>query len=355
MSKALHKTLSGIILLALGIALFIFTLKTVGLAQVGKALSLLNFWQSVFALIVLFLGMVFFGAIKWRAIIKSSIGGESVEDKAMPKFSKIILIKWIGCSVSYLTPAALFGGEPLRFYLLKRDSNVSSKRIASSIILDKLTLVLVSSAFFFFGVFSLLFYLHLSWLVEIISFLLVFIFLLMFWVLVRKAGQISEEKGLTYSLAKVFHLHNLRFLKRNQRRILKVEKEVRLFFKLPKKVIFQILSLATMEVLVVTVASWIIIFFMGVSLRIPQIFAIKSVVDSSYLIPFPAALGSLEISQAFVFKALGFDLASGVAFSLILRGLSLIIAFIGLFIWGWMQVKFFANNIVNFFSRFFRE
>ena len=348
----MRKTLSVVILLALGVALFIFTLKTVGVAKVEEALSLLDFWQSIFALIVLFFGMVVFGAIKWKAIIKSSIGGESIEDKAMPKLSTLVFIKWIGFSVSYITPAALFGGEPLRFYLLKKHSNVSSKRIASSIILDKLTLVLVSSIFFFLGVFALLFYLNLSWLAEGISFLIVAFIVLIFWFLVRRAGQISEEKGFVYSLAKIFRLHNLKFFKKNQEKILKIEKEVRLSFKLSKEAKLKILSLAALEVLTVALASWTIILFMGTRLRILQVFAIKSVVDFSYIIPFPAALGSLEISQAFVFQALGFSLASGVVFSLILRGLNLIIACFGLLIWAWMHIKSIGKGAIDFFSQF---
>ena len=148
----MHKALSVIILLALGVALFIFTLKTVGVAQVGKALSLLNFWESLLSLIVLFLAVTFFGAWKWKIIMDNSMKKEVV-----PKFSKVLLIKWIGYSVSYITPATLFGGEPVRFFLIKRNGNGPSSSISSSIILDKLTLILVSSIFFFLGSFFFLF------------------------------------------------------------------------------------------------------------------------------------------------------------------------------------------------------
>ncbi len=91
---------------------------------------------------------------------------------------------------------------------------------------------------------------------------------------------------------------------------------------------------------------------MGKAIGIQKTLAVKSVADLSSIIPLPAGLGSLEISQAYAFQVLGFDLASGVAFSLILRGLSLVIATIGLLMLGWMQMKFFAKDIVSFFSRF---
>jgi len=333
------------ILLVIGIALFIFTLRTVGLSQVKEALFLLSFWELALSFIVLFLGIVFIGALKWWIIMKAS-------SEKVPSFSKTFFIKWIGGSISYLTPAALFGGEPVRFYILKKDSNLSSSRIVSSIILDKLILVLISSIYFFIGIFFLLIYLDLSWLREIILFGFLFLIMLAFWYLLRTARKISSEKRLFILLMERLYLNKLKFVKKHQEKISQIEKEIVDFFKLPKKRIFQIIFLAALEVAFVLGACWMIIFFMGQRLEIPKLFAIKSIVDLSYVIPFPAALGSLEISQAFVFQILGSSLAAGVAFSLILRGLNLIIAFLGLCILGYLQIKFFSKRIIDFFSKF---
>jgi len=341
----MHKRFITFILLALGIALFIFTLKTVGLSQVKEALLLLDFWELILCLIVLSLGIVFIGALKWWIIMKTNT-------KKAPKFLKTLLIKWIGGSVSYLTPAALFGGEPVRFYILKRENDISSSSIVSSIILDKLTLVLVSSVYFFLGIFFLLIYLDLSWLREIILFGFLFLIIFVFWSLLRAAGKVSLEKGLFVILMERLRLNKLKFVKRHQEKIFQTEKEIVGFFKMPKKIIFQVVFLAALEVAFVLGACWLIIFFMGQTLEISKLFAIKSIVDLSYIVPFPAALGSLEISQAFVFQVLGFGLVTGVAFSLILRGLNLIIAFFGLCILGCFQIRFLGKRIINFFSKF---
>lgn len=334
------------VLLVLGIALFIFTLKTVGFTQVREALFLLNFWQLILCLITLFAGTVVFGALKWWIIMKT-------KTEEMPNFSKTLLIKWIGCSVSYLTPAALFGGEPVRFYILKRESNISSNQIVSSIILDKLILALVSSIYFFLGIFFFLIYLNLSWLNEIILFSFLFFIILIFWQLLRAVGKISSEKGFFVILTERLCLNKLKFVKRHQGRIFQIEREVVDFFKLPKKIIFQIMFLAVGEVAMTLASCWLIIFFMGQTLEISKLFAIKSIVDLSYAIPFPAALGSLEISQAFIFQALGFGLATGVAFSLIFRGFNFIIAFFGLLILGCFQIRFLGRRIINLFSKIF--
>jgi uncharacterized protein (TIRG00374 family) len=334
------------ILLATGIALFIFTLKTVGLSEIKKALFLLNFWELILCLIVLFLGIVAVGALKWWIIMKASM-------KKAPNFSKTLLVKWIGGSVSYLTPAALFGGEPVRFYILKKENDISSSLIVSSIILDKLILVLVSSVYFFLGIFFLLIYLDLSWLREIIFFSFLFLIILVFWYLLRTAGKISSEKGLFVILMERLRLNKLKFVRRHQENIFRIEKEIVAFFRMPKKIIVQVIFLAAIEVAFVLGACWLIIFFMGQTLEIFKLFAIKSIVDLSYVVPFPAALGTLEISQAFIFQILGFSLAVGVAFSLILRGLNFIIAFIGLLILGCFQIKFLGKRIINFFSKFY--
>jgi uncharacterized protein (TIRG00374 family) len=251
-----------------------------------------------------------------------------------------------------LTPAALFGGEPVRFYILKKESDLSSSQIVSSIILDKLILVLVSSVYFFIGIFFLLIYLDLSWLREIILLTFFFLIISAFWYLLRSAKRVSSEKRLFIVLMERLYLNKLKFVKRHEEKISQIEKEIVDFFKLSKKRILQIVFLAILEVAFVLMGCWLILFFMGQTLEISKLFAIKSVVDLSYIVPFPAALGSLEISQAFVFQVLGFTLATGVAFSLILRGLNLIIAFLGLCILGCLQIKFFSKRIIGFFSKF---
>lgn len=332
-----------LILLGLGIVLFIFTLRNVGLAQVIDALFLLSLWKSILVLLLLFLGVVVVGTLKWQMIIKAI-------SSTPPKFSKIFLARWIGYGVSYLTPAALFGGEPVRFYVLKQENKTPPDQIISSIILDKLILVLISSIYFFIGIFFLLVYLVLPPLIETILFILFFLVIVIFCVLLCKAGKASSKKGLFIVLIERFYLNKIKLIKKNQKKLNQIETEVVKFFKAPKKVILGVISLAIIEIAFILLTCWLIVFFISQSLEIPKLFAIKSLADLSYVAPFPAALGSLEVSQAFIFRVLGFSLATGVAFSLILRGLNLIIALSGLLILGWLQAKFITRRIVNFFS-----
>jgi len=337
-----------LVLFALGTVLFIFTIRNVGASQVADALLLLTSLEAIFVLVTIFLGLVIVGALKWRTVMKA-VGLK------MFSFRKIFLAKWVGHSISYLTPAVFFGGEPARFYVLKGEGDAPPSKIISSIIIDKLILFLISSVYFFIGIFSLLIYLDLSSLMKIISLALFSLIVITFWFLLRKARKISVKKGLFIFFIERFYLNKLKLIKKSKGKISEIEEEIVKFFKSPKKIILQIISLAILEVGLILLSCWLIIFFISRSLEIPELFAIKSIIDFSYTIPFPAGLGSLEISQAFVFQILGLGLAKGVAFSLILRGLNLIIAFMGLLIFVWMQVKFLGKRIINFFSRFSLE
>jgi len=131
-----------LILLCLGIVLFIFTLRSIGPLKIIEVLKWFSGPQLILVFIVLFMAQVFVSAIKWKVIIGDKKGEEI-------SFLKILLARWAGFAISFLTPAALLGGEPVRFLILKRESKIPSNRIISSIIVDKLLLVLASSAFLF--------------------------------------------------------------------------------------------------------------------------------------------------------------------------------------------------------------
>ncbi|MEA3452803.1 MAG: lysylphosphatidylglycerol synthase transmembrane domain-containing protein [Patescibacteria group bacterium] len=351
----MRKGLIVFALLILGIVLFVLILRNVGLIQVTDALSLLSIGELMIVLVTFFLGLVVVGALKWQKIMKAV--GFNVSS-----FSRIFLAKWVGYSISYLTPAVFFGGGPVRFHIIKEESDhldsetpVSSAKIISSIILDKLILFLVSSVYFFAGVFFILAYLDLSWLTQIVLFSFLFLVITIFWFLLHRAKKISSEKGFFIVLIERFYLNKLSFVKKNQGKVCEIEQEIVDFFKSSKKKIWEILLLSALEIAFVFLSYWLVVFFIGKNLEIPKLFAIKSMIDASYIVPLPAALGAMEISQAFLFKLLGFGLATGLAFSLVLRGLSLIIIFLGLLILVWLQFKYLIKKIINFFSRFALE
>jgi len=257
----------------------------------------------------------------------------------VPKFWKLFLIRLVGFSLSYVTPAALLGGEPARFYLLKSEDEKQNNRLIASIIVDKLMQILSSCFFFFTGVFVLLFYLNLSRLTGIIITTTFLFLIILFLFLIKSIKKVSKEEGFFISMFRVLYLNKIKKIKDMQNRFEQIEREMITFFRQPRIFILKPVLLTFVEVGLILTLFWLIIFFMGSVLTIPRLLVIRSMTDLSAMIPFPASLGTLEITQAFVFETFAMGAHTGVALSLIFRGVSLTLAFIGLIVFGFFHIQ----------------
>lgn len=334
-----------LILLLLGIILFVFTLKQVGLTAIAKALAPLSLGEILLILIVTFVSLVVMGALKWSVVLGKT------EEKNL--FWTLFIGKWVGFSISHVTPAALLGGEPARFLIVKNDTkNIESSRIVSSIILEKLSLFLTFIISFFIGAFFILIYLHLAWLAQAIGFLIIFIVAIIAWKLFRKIKDISHDGGFFHFMVKKFRLHKFGLIKKNLAQMDEVENNMREFFHYKDRVL-KLFLLTILEVTIVFFSYWLIMYFSGINLSIPKLFAVRTMIDASYnLTPVPAGLGVLELIQAYGFKAIGLTFANGVAFSLIFRGMNLFIALTGIAIFAWMQLKYWGKQILDKIEQF---
>jgi len=321
-----------LIFLLLGVLLFIFTIKKVGIEAVKDAVFMFSFPQLALLLLMLVSAFILMGSFRWRIIMRN-IG------MRVPKFGKLFLVRLVGFSLSYVTPAALLGGEPARFYLLKGEDEKENNRLIASIIVDKLMQILSSCFFFFSGIFVLLFYLNLSRLTGIIITTTFLFLIILFIFLIKRIKKVSKEKGFFVSMFRILYLNKIKKIKDMQDRFEQVEQEIKTFFRQPKVFILKPILCTFVEVGLVLVLFWLIIFFMGSVLTIPRLLVIRSMTDLSAMIPFPASLGTLEITQAFIFEIFGMGAHTGVALSLIFRGVSLTLAFIGLIVFGLFHIQ----------------
>ena len=67
---------------------------------------------------------------RWKLIIESQ--GDKVS------YKKLLAPKFVGFTVSFLTPGMYVGGEPVRAYLLKKNTGIRFSKGLSSIIIDKI-------------------------------------------------------------------------------------------------------------------------------------------------------------------------------------------------------------------------
>jgi len=325
------------IFLLLGVLLFIFTLKKVGINAVKDAVFMFSFLQFAFILLILTIGVILMGSFRWRVIMKET-------GAPIPSFGKLFLVKLVGFSLSYITPSALFGGEPARFYILKQEDEKINNKLIASIIVDKLMQTFSSAFFFLAGLFLLLFYLDLSWLTDIVMTAILLCMILFFIFLVRRVKKVSKEKGFFVSMLRALYLNKIKKINDMQDRFEQVEQEIRQFFRRPKGFIFKTMLYSFFEVIFVLIVFWLIMFFMGHMLTIPRLLVIRSMADLSSIIPFPASLGTLEITQAFVFETFGLGAYAGVALSLIFRAVSLVLAFIGLVVFAFFHLQGMINK-----------
>jgi uncharacterized membrane protein YbhN (UPF0104 family) len=72
--------------------------------------------------------------------------------------------------------------------------------------------------------------------------------------------------------------------------------------------------------------------FLNISLGFWQLFAALTALQLSFLLPLPAGLGALELSQVLVMRALGLPDALGISLSLLMRARDLFNGGIGLLI-----------------------
>ena len=328
-----------IVFLGLGIVLFILTLDKVGFHTVREALAAFSFFQLSLILFTMLLGFIFSGTLRWKAIMRSV-------DADLPNFWKLALVKTIGFSLSYITPAALLGGEPARFFVLKGDDEDKNSRLVASIVLDKIIQILSSFVFFFAGLFLFLVYLDLGWSIEIIIGIMLSACVLGFWILIRRLRKVSQEKGIFVSLAEKLYLKKLINSKKFETGLSEVENHAKRFFIGRKDIIPKVVFYSILEVIFVLLSFWLIIFFMGHCLTLPQSLVIKSMTDLAMIIPLPAALGTLEATQAFVLTSFNLGPATGVALSLVYRGLCLVIVFFGILLFAFSHFRTYLKQFV---------
>jgi len=303
-------------LLLIGIGLFSWVIKFVGWPEIKSAFLVFTFWQGIIILI-LTLTKALTATWKWKEILK--VGGTNVP------FFGLFKSHLAGFSVMYLFPTFFLGGEILQSYILKKKYRIPwSKGMASSItdqILDWTTNLVV----IFFGI--ILFILRITLLpkkMAILFFVVISFSLLVVSYFYFKAFR--KESIIN------FLFRRLNYNKKGNGEPLEVEKEIFNFFDLKKFSFRKGIFLAFFEEAIFLLRVWFLVSFFG---RNIDFFSTLSILGFSYLalmIPIPATFGIHEGIQAFTFNALKLGIGLGTAFTMIIRGADLIVAFIGLFI-----------------------
>ena len=344
----MRKYLFSGILFLVGLILFLLALGKSEIFRVVE--SLRNFWSLnlLWVFLLVFMSNVV-GGFRWYVILKTKFQKIS--------FWKTLWAKFVGFAFSYITPIVFMGGEPSRYLVLKEEEKKkignNSEFIIVSIIVDKLIFLIASTTMFFIGLFFLIYYLRAGWL-WILFFCLAacFVFIVLPIFLIKlKRNLKKNNKNIVEWIIEKLYLKKIKYFRQKDNSLKNIEEETVKFFSQKRKFL-KILSLSFLEHAFNLSAFWVIVktienrFIEG-----GKILAIGTLLQLSYVFPSPAALGSLEVSQTCGFPLVGLSSNHGLAFTLILRGVNIVIVIFGMILFLWFELRLWKNKILEFLSR----
>jgi glycosyltransferase 2 family protein len=286
------------VFLCLGIALFTGTIIRTGPAAIWANLSQLSFLNFLFFLFLSTLNFCLY-TLRWEIILR-----HIHEPHPQIPFWKLFLHRMSAFALSYLTPTAQTGGEPLRIMLLQED-NVPAKTAASSVIIDKalefaalfvfigvgITLALIDGSLpgkteFFFAV------------------ILVVIVSLIFWFYYSSVRDI----GFFSSILRFTRLTRFSRIKTLEQKFVGIEKQMSSFYKKHLRVFLFLILISLIISAFLLLEHYLVARFLGVRLTFFQTFLCSTIPYIAYLVPIPGGLGLLESGHAAVFAMLGINI-----------------------------------------------
>ena len=146
----MKRLLQFLLSFALGVAVFLVAMFKVGSGAIIKALGIFFNFEGL-AMVAITCFIVYFGCLKWKIILKNQ--------GHRPGFFKLLPLWLLGAAITYLTPAALFGGEIFRIYFAqKKFPAIPSKTIMASVAADKILSATGFFAVMILGLFSFRFF-----------------------------------------------------------------------------------------------------------------------------------------------------------------------------------------------------
>jgi uncharacterized membrane protein YbhN (UPF0104 family) len=299
--------------LSFGIILFIFVVRFIGWNNFILAFQSFTGVNGLAILGLTFL-MMLVAILKWQQIIESQGCQISITALIRPFL--------VAHSVNYLMPTVPFGSEIVRGYI-------------SSAFVDRILEITAHVIMAFFG---------------IIYFLLKIGMPPRNLAIILGGGFLLALIPMSLFYFKSFKKESLVkfFIKKSGRSIiLNVEEEIFNFFNVKKIFFWRGLIMAFLRDIISLLRTFFVIVFLGKSLGFFSTFSIFSFSTLAQFFPIPAALGSLEIVQIFVFGKLGLGAGTATAFTMIVRGAELFFAFLGLFVFFSFGVELLKKLLLN--------
>jgi len=325
MNKKLRFALKISIPIIVGLLLFWLVFKNINLQEFFNIVIHANIWYVILYFVISWL-LIATSIWRWSLILKSQ--------KHKIKFIYLTKAYLAGYAVSYLTPSAKLGGEPVRAALLTR-YGLKTHESLSTIVIDKSLELGGSAIFFIIG--GLLLVANYA-LPDNLKFLIILISIIFLGLIAFAVYRIINEKGFLTTIYNFFRLHKLKKLRNTTKKLMETEKLIIKFYKKDKIHFLGALFVMAIAWGLMFVEFKLAMLIFGFNGNLLQIFLTFSVVGAAYLIPVPFAMGTLEGGQVALFNTIGLNPAIGLGVGLITRVRDTMTAVVGLIIAGYYGV-----------------
>lgn len=307
--------------LIIGLLLLAFLIFKIGPKQILeniKSVSLAKF----LILIAISIGEWVLHIYVWKIVIDRYDGEVS--------FLNLYGARMAGYSVSYLTPTAFLGGEPVRAMMVKCSNK---KKSAASVVVDRTIHMFAMLSSIIIAIIIAVIRLSLPKEIKIVFIAFIFVSIVFATVILVKQNQ-GFFMWLYRLLEKV--KIKIRFLEKNKGNIEEIDNYVSDFYKNHRKIFLIVFILNCFIVLYFAGEIFLTLKFMEVEgATFLKAFLVMTLGNLTILLPYiPASMGTYETANVLIFIMLGLGAAAGLTLTLIRRIISFIWAGTGLFIIG---------------------
>lgn len=339
----LKKVFPILLSFTIGILVFWWAVSRTGFGKVEKALTSFPSLGLFFVLLVTFF-IILVNIYRMNFIIRAMGDNLSFRETAGIWFS--------GYAISFLTPISVFGGEFYQVYSLNKIFKIPWSRGAASIFVNRVLDSLLFFVFLLLGIFVFFLYSPIFPSKKILlvggGMTLLLISLLIFFFL-----KSSKKESIVRWFIRRFGLKEEKFEKsKGGKIVLESEDKIFSFFREKRDKVWKGIEISAVKYLLFFLRVMIIIYYFGGGWSIVKSLSVYGFFNFCTLIPIPALLGSLELVEGEIFKGIGLPLESGFAFSFLIRGIELIIVFIGLIYIFKFSLQIIKIKIEEFFNKF---
>jgi uncharacterized protein (TIRG00374 family) len=311
------KKINFAISLIVGLVLFFGVIEYFGvdsLLDIYKKINLSYLLPYIFSTTIVF----FINAWRFKYVIEAY--GKKVDFWSQWRQG----ISWYG--VSYITPVARLGGEPVKAYMLKKENKIDYRTGSSAIIIDRFIELTGSVLFGILGLVLIFFIPNIPAPAKIILGLVLLAgFLFLFFIYYFT---IRQKGPFTY-IFNILKFYKLKKLKKVGYVIKDVEKKMEKFFICHKKQFMMSLFFYFLYGIASFFEVKYLLLMLGVDASVIEIILVIVVWGATNFIPVPGALGFQEATQTGLFAIFMGSGEIGLAFALLTRIRALIFIVMG--------------------------